>query len=39
MLPTSVLTTSVATSWLVTTSVRPRPDRVNNSSSGSEAPA
>jgi hypothetical protein len=39
MLPTSVRTTSVATSCAVTTSPSARPDRVNSSSSGSEAPA
>jgi hypothetical protein len=39
MLPTSVLTTSVATSWVVTTSPRARPESVKSSSNGSEAPA
>jgi len=39
MLPTSVRTISVATSWLVATSPRLRPERLNNSSSGSDAPA
>ena len=38
MLPTSVLTISVATSWLVATSPRLRPERLNSSSSGSDAP-
>ncbi len=39
MLPTSVLTTSMATSWLVATSPRLRPDNWNTSSSGRAAPA
>jgi hypothetical protein len=39
MLPTRVLTISVVTSWLVATSPRLRPDRLNSSRSGSEAPA
>ncbi len=39
MLPTSVLTTSMATSWLVTTSPRLRPDSWNTSRSGNAAPA
>ena len=39
MLPTRVRTTSVATSWVVTTSPKVRPDSENSSSSGSEAPA
>ena len=39
MLPTRVRTTSVATSCAVTTSPRARPDSVNSSNSGSEAPA
>ena len=39
MLPTSVRTTSVATSWRSRPRRAPRPDSVNSSSSGSEAPA
>ena len=39
MLPTSVLTISIATSWLVATSPRLRPESWNSSSSGSAAPA
>ncbi len=39
MLPTSVLTISVPTSWLVATSPRLRPERLKSNSSGSAAPA
>ena len=39
MLPTRVRTISVATSWLVATSPRLRPDRLKSSSSGRDAPA
>jgi hypothetical protein len=39
MLPTSVLTISVATSWPVATSPRLLPERLNSNSSGSDAPA
>jgi hypothetical protein len=39
MLPTSVRTISVATSWVVTTSPSARPEMLKISISGSEAPA
>ena len=39
MLPTSVRTISIATSWLVATSTTLRPESRNTSSSGSDAPA
>ena len=39
MLPTSVRTISVATSWVVTTSPRLRPETLKINMSGSDAPA
>jgi hypothetical protein len=38
-LPTRVRTISVATTWVVSTSEAPRPEEMNSSSSGSDAPA